>query len=123
MQTNSVVPLRDRNDSSPVHELPWRRVSHGSTRFARASCLRQPQDGAEPSARVASIKSRLQPTLAEEPEDARLTGLTRSLNRRLLGLNVIADIEPATPRLTPGPTLRKPQPRNASVPERQVHVA
>ena len=43
---------------------------------------------AGPEARAISlVKSRFAP-LPQEPEDARLTGVTRSLNRRLLALNV-----------------------------------
>ncbi len=43
---------------------------------------------ASPERRAISLaKSRFAP-LPQEPEDARLTGVTRSLNRRLLALNV-----------------------------------
>jgi hypothetical protein len=56
--------------------------------------LRQPQDGAlrsrAESPRVASIEAYLPGGSLLEPEDARLTGSTRSLRRRLLGLNVAA---------------------------------
>jgi hypothetical protein len=51
--------------------------------------LRQPQDGASPlRAKLATITAHLQGDLFQEPEDARLTGGTRSLARRLLGLNL-----------------------------------
>lgn len=36
------------------------------------------------------ISSNLHTNLLNEPEDARLTGGTRSLTRRLMGLNIIA---------------------------------
>jgi hypothetical protein len=56
--------------------------------------LRQPQDGAlrlrAESARVSSIEAYLPGGSLLEPEDARLTGSTRSLRRRLLGLNLAA---------------------------------
>jgi hypothetical protein len=40
-------------------------------------------------------------SLPQEPEDARLTGVTRSLNRRLLGLNLRGSLNPSgTPGLT-----------------------
>lgn len=56
--------------------------------------LRQPQDGAlrsrAESTRVSSIEAYLPGGSLLEPEDARLTGSTRSLRRRLLGLNVAA---------------------------------
>jgi hypothetical protein len=65
---------------------------HGGTPWAPASLgevkLYQPQDGAaDPRRRVADIASRLR-KMAGEPEDARLTGGTRSLMRRLSGLNM-----------------------------------
>jgi hypothetical protein len=64
-----------------------RRISHGDesieiTRY-------QPQDGAvDPLRRVMDISSRLLQS-SGEPEDARLTGGTRSLMRRLSGLNMV----------------------------------
>lgn len=61
-----------------------------STPFSERS-LRQPQDGAsEKRTRLAMINAHLLTNLLDEPEDARLTGGTRSLTRRLLGLNVIS---------------------------------
>ena len=49
----------------------------------------QPQDGAVTSlAQLVSISSHLHSNVLNEPEDARLTGGTRTLTRRLLGLNV-----------------------------------
>jgi hypothetical protein len=51
----------------------------------------QPQDGAPPTAaKLTNIAARLHGVLAQEPEDARLTGGTRSLTRRLLGLNILS---------------------------------
>jgi hypothetical protein len=51
--------------------------------------MRQPQDGAlDKRRRIAVMNSQLHSNLLNEPEDARLTGGTRSLTRRLLGLNV-----------------------------------
>jgi hypothetical protein len=48
--------------------------------------LRQPQDGAaDRRRRLAMIDSHLHSNLLNEPEDARLTGGTRSLTRRLMG--------------------------------------
>lgn len=66
---------------------------------------------------VSSIPSRRQPSvegaamrslfsLPKEPEDARLTGGTRSLDRRLLALNVAGTLgkrRPASERLAPSP--------------------
>jgi hypothetical protein len=50
--------------------------------------LRQPQDGSPAESRTISLESRRFPALAGEPEDARLTGETRSLARRLSALNL-----------------------------------
>ena len=49
--------------------------------------MSQPQDGASLSSLV-SIRSHLQSNAFNEPEDARLTGGTRTLARRVMGLNV-----------------------------------
>jgi hypothetical protein len=100
--TNSILSMKGRN--AVVLEgtdASWRRVSHGSTRFANQPRMLQPQDGAvtpaEMQRRVASISSHMQPAFAQEPEDARLTGLTRSLYRRLTGLNVMQLTAPTRP--------------------------
>jgi len=53
--------------------------------------MRQPQDGASDSRRrMATISSSVNHNALNEPEDAKLTGGTRSLARRLLGLNVLS---------------------------------
>jgi len=57
--------------------------------------LRQPQDGASvarPSPR--QITAHHDGSLLVEPEDAGLTGGTRSLMRRLIGLNIAAGVTP-----------------------------
>jgi hypothetical protein len=71
-----------------------RRTAHGSTAWgARPEMeMRQPQDGAaDPDirSRVAEISAHLNRNSFIEPEDARITGTTRSLMRRLMGLNVL----------------------------------
>jgi hypothetical protein len=72
--------------------MTTRRETHGtawSLPFAELM-LFQPQDGAVDSrTRLANIKSHQHSDILNEPEDARLTGGTRSLTRRLLGLNVV----------------------------------
>lgn len=69
-----------------------RRVSHGGSGWLHEPAVerQQPQDGAPfdaggdgPRQRVAEM-----PVSWMEPEDARLTGGTRSLMRRLMGLNM-----------------------------------
>lgn len=73
-----------------------RRV-HGAMGWAAQSTddmadLYQPQDGVNESrARVADIGSRLR-RVSGEPEDARITGGTRSLMRRLSGLNIASRV-------------------------------
>ncbi|HEX4155678.1 MAG TPA: hypothetical protein VHY48_08705 [Acidobacteriaceae bacterium] len=84
----------------------WKRVGHGSVAWSAATetTLWQPQDGASArrEGRVSSVASAVEeiharlPRLQNEPEDARLTGGTRSLMRRVMGLNVTA--KPATRR-------------------------
>ena len=71
-----------------------RRTEHGGTAWTAQMTMRQPQDGAEPAeSRVMSMRSRypqnsLGAAAMTESEDAKLTGGTRSLLRRVLGLNV-----------------------------------
>jgi hypothetical protein len=53
--------------------------------------LSQPQDGSvDRRRRLAMISSHVHTNLLNEPEDARITGGTRSLTRRLLGLNIMS---------------------------------
>jgi len=88
-------------------------LSSSYTRF------QTPAPNTRSSMLVSSIPSRRQPaahpqgptmhnlfSLAKEPEDARLTGGTRSLDRRLLALNVAGTLgkrRPASERLAPPP--------------------
>src|ERR1700722_2256456 len=55
--------------------------------------------GPEPTT-ISLVKSRFAP-LPQEPEDARLTGATRSLNRRLLALNVPVSLRMSSHHLVP----------------------
>jgi len=80
-----------------------RRTAHGSTAWgARPDSeneMYQPQDGGvdmDVRSRVAEISAHLSRTGIIEPEDARITGTTRSLMRRLMGLNVIGRKTPQT---------------------------
>jgi hypothetical protein len=71
------------------------RQGHGGTAwslpFAEAGTgMMQPQDGAtETRSKLSSMRAQSSVDGLHEPEDARLTGGTRSLDRRLLGLNVL----------------------------------
>jgi hypothetical protein len=119
--TNSVARLR-RMQSQTV-EAP-RRTTHGSSAWTLpfgTTTLRQPQDGAltgaaQPvtSARLKQLRSRA----TADTDDDRLSGATRSLSNRILGLNgfavrrPVAEIEPeryfAEPLRMPKPdTVRK----------------
>ena len=79
--------------------LAPKRVGYGGGSWALSSeeeNLRQPQDGAvEIRARVTEIRTGVNRPVQNEPEDARLTGGTRSLMRRLMGLNVTAAVKAA----------------------------
>ncbi len=76
----------------PVREgtreaLGWKRVVHGGvawTASAKADSLHQPQDGAQETGTLYTARR----IGLREPEDAQLTGGTRSLMRRVMGLNV-----------------------------------
>ena len=66
--------------------------------------------------RLANISSHQHSDVLNEPEDARLTGGTRSLTRRLLGLNVVVTHRSVRARLLRRSTcLRYPD----TVPSRQ----
>lgn len=77
---------------SAPDKTPVRRNNHGGFAWAaaadRAENLHQPQDGAQERTAVYTPISKK--TTLREPEDARLTGGTRSLMRRVMGLNVTA---------------------------------
>ena len=97
IQSVNVVPRKLESGS--------RRVGHGSTAWATRGILRQPQDGAfdsrEQQARVTDIGTRQQvaafgAAALVEPEDARLTGGSRTLVRRLLGLNITPRVRPVS---------------------------
>ena len=96
---------------STPNELPareaarfgYKRAGHGGvawTAAAKAEEMHQPQDGAQENGTLYTAMSR---TAHREPEDARLTGGTRSLMRRVMGLNVTN----AT-RKAPRPSAAKP---------------
>ncbi|WP_160115239.1 hypothetical protein [Bryocella elongata] len=105
---------------STAESMSWRRSGHGSSarpQRPEEMRFRQPQDGAmdDPASRVASLRSSV-PGLTGEPEDARLTGGTRSLMRRVLGLNVIA---PAIAAASALPVVRR-APRGLKTQQPQV---
>jgi len=68
----------------------WKRNEHGGSAWTAnttAQNLHQPQDGAQETGTLLTARTRMS---LREPEDARLTGGTRSLMRRTMGLNVTA---------------------------------
>jgi hypothetical protein len=95
-------------DKSPVREaVGWKRNGHGGsawTATAKADTLHQPQDGAQETGTLLKARTRM---AFREPEDAGMTGGTRSLMRRVMGLNVTALAE--TRKAQPRPMLSKPQ--------------
>jgi hypothetical protein len=99
-------------------EMP-RRIAHGGMAWATTATdeikLYQPQDGAtDTRSRVADIASRLR-KIAGEPEDARLTGGTRSLMRRLSGLNVGMNVVRRARAIAPQSVVPSMQLTNANV--------
>jgi hypothetical protein len=87
----------------------WKRIVHGGvawTASATADSLHQPQDGAQETGTLYTAMSR---TAAREPEDARLTGGTRSLMRRVMGLNVTAPLLAGARKALPRAVAAKPQ--------------
>lgn len=103
MQDQNVAPFQRTNrmnqlqPASRMEPQPdaTRRANHGSSAWSTPSrypSLSQPQDGAsDRPSRVILLQATLHTSLASEPEDARMTGGTRSLTRRVLGLNVTAE--------------------------------
>jgi hypothetical protein len=88
---NSLVSRSGEVVRMPV--ISTRRGGRGgngwSTSFGEQGLI-QPQDGAvDTRTKLANIRSHQHSDGLHESEDARLTGGTRSLNRRLLGLNVL----------------------------------
>lgn len=102
MQPRFFAPKREHSANSKTgpESAVWKRVGHGSVAWSAATetVLWQPQDGASQRRErmVSSVDTAVeeiharQPRLQNEPEDARLTGGTRSLMRRVMGLNVTA---------------------------------
>lgn len=95
------TPVREDMDET----FGWKRNLHGGsawTASGKADNLHQPQDGAQEPGTLLTKRSRMS---LREPEDARLTGGTRSLMRRVMGLNVTALAET---RKAPRPMPSKP---------------
>ena len=116
MSSSLLIPIgADTTGSRAAHIAavtiaPTRRSGHGevawSMRTTDAARMRQPQDGAPDSrSRLTTLRPRPQMSLLQEPEDATLTGGTRSLTRRLLGLNI--GIKRVTPAVVAGPARAK----------------
>src|SRR5579864_7938027 len=96
------LPVRDRLREA----AGWKRNGHGGsawTATAKADSLHQPQDGAQETGTLLTARTRMS---LREPEDARLTGGTRSLMRRTMGLNVTALTEAR--KAQPRPIASKP---------------
>lgn len=98
------IPMRE-DTREPVG---WKRSVHGGvtrTPFAKADGLHQPQDGAQEPGTLLTARTHM---ALSEPEDASLTGGTRSLMRRVMGLNVTA-LATTTRKAVPRPVAAKPQ--------------
>ena len=98
MTNTPLTPITIGNRKMTAPLLPTlgetRHGKHGGTAWSvpfSERSLSQPQDGAAARRKsLALINAHLLTNMLDEPEDARLTGGTRSLTRRLLGLNVIS---------------------------------
>ena len=83
-----------RAGAARTARMVMRRTVHGGTAWVRPDSdteMYQPQDGGtdlDTRSRVTEISAQLNRTGFIEPEDARITGTTRSLMRRLMCLNV-----------------------------------
>jgi hypothetical protein len=95
---SNLKAIVQKNNWNPRLAPTSRRVGHGGMAWATNSSLKQPQDGSsemrDTASRITSISTRMQVATfggapVVEPEDARLTGGTRSLVRRLMGLNIM----------------------------------
>ena len=109
---SKVKTIEPKSRWTPRLESASRRVGHGGTAWSSKSSLKQPQDGSadlrDTPSRITDINTRMQleafgGAALVEPEDARLTGGTRSLGRRMLGLNI-------TPRTISGAAAKTPRP-------------
>ena len=74
-----------------------------SSRFAQGLMQRAQKSPliAGPEARAVSLAKSRFARLPQEPEDARITGVTRSLTRRLLALNVPGSLRLSTQEMLP----------------------
>lgn len=79
-----------QNIPSSVRALPQ------TSRFAQSLSARgqRPQSIAGPTVRTSMYAKSRFTRLPHEPEDARITGVTRSLHRRLLALNLRGSLAP-----------------------------
>jgi len=94
--------------SSPIMST---KRGHGGLAWSQPlgeKVMRQPQDGAADSKRrMTMMASTFSTSALNEPDDARLTGGTRSLARRLLGLNVLAEYRKGPEKVAA--KIRRPQ--------------
>ena len=96
-----------------IERAKSKRIAHGGGAWSLPDAetrTRQPQDGAH-TGTAEDADRRTERLPGREPADARMTGGTRSLMRRVMGLNVTA--QPAT---------RKPA-RSTAAPGLHAHVA
>lgn len=109
---SAVLGLKDRLASKARYGTMFGpRRNYAGVSWATAEELGQPQDGVADAREMSDsgthrVVGRM--NTIEEPEDAGLTGTTRSLGRRLLGLNVVDRPKPARPALLRQPALTRP---------------
>jgi hypothetical protein len=86
------TPSSFRQPTQTVRELPNLRSSKGGARANSYNSLGSSIMNA--AARAHSLQKSRFARMPHEPEDARLTGVTRSLARRLLALNITGTLRP-----------------------------
>lgn len=105
-----VGPPSENSYTHPEVPAACRRVNHGTVAGSvprTDSTLWQPQDGSAKKIMDDGVQSGARTAVQEinsrpacEPEDAWMTGVTRSLMRRVMGLNVTARPEAKRPAKT-----------------------
>lgn len=95
-----MTPMRNAVPASVRRPIESSRFAQGLMQRAQKSTL-----VAGPEARALSLAKSRFARLPQEPEDARITGVTRSLTRRLLGLNVPGSLRMSSQDLMPVPKI------------------
>ncbi len=91
-----MTPMRNAVPASVRRPVESSRFAQGLMQRAQKSTLI-----AGPEARALSLAKSRFARLPHEPEDARITGVTRSLNRRLMALNIPGSLRMSSDDMLP----------------------